>query len=119
MKISQYGSNGILVNLEQDAARTRANDSIDCFSTPSGAESIFTCKIKVFSSWFESGTDDEILLESLEMYSREIGNQIHAANPIVYAQYQCSTNQESLEYHEIDENGIRYASAMIGCSFVV
>ena len=119
LKISQYGSNGILSNLEQDANRTRANDSIDCFSTPSGAESIFTCKIKVFSSWFGSGTDDEILLESLEMYSLEIGNQIHAANPIVYAQYQCSTNQESLEYHEIDENGIRYASALIGCSFVV
>jgi hypothetical protein len=119
LKISQYGSNGILANLEEDASRTRANDSIDCLSTPSGAESIFTCKIKVFSAWFESGTNDEILLESLEMYSREIGNQIHAANPIVYAQYQCSTNQESLEYHEIDEDGIRYASALIGCSFII
>tara|TARA_B100000674_G_C37368842_1_gene702048 strand:+ start:108 stop:587 length:480 start_codon:yes stop_codon:yes gene_type:complete len=119
VKIAQYGSNGILANLELDASRTRANDSIDCMSNPSDTENVYTCKIKIFSDWFEAGTDNDILFESLEMYAREIGNQIHAANPVVYAQYTCSINDESLEYNEIDNEGVRYASAFLQCSFVI
>ena len=119
LRVAQYSSDGILTQLEQDVARTRANDSIEC-SPPSPQNSVvYRCKIKVFSAWFESGTENDVLLSSLHMYSREISNQIHSSNPHVYAQSSCLVSSESLEYHEIDAEGLRYASAFMNCQYMM
>ena len=119
LKIGQYNSDGILAHLEEDVNRTRANDSIDCRSAPSETDLIFICKINVFSAWFEYGTEQEVLLESLEMYSLEIGNQIHASNPNLYDQSHCFIDLNTLEYHEIDSESLTYASAILECQFLM
>lgn len=117
LKIAQYSADGILTQLEEDVSRTRANGSVECLS-PTEQISSYICKIEVFSEWFESGTENSILVTSLEMYSREISNQIHSSNPHVYANIVCSVPEDTLEYHELDADSSRYASAMLGCQFM-
>ena len=47
-------------------------------------------RIGVESVWFESDTDQSVLIENLHHYSREIINQIHASSPVLYGQYSCT-----------------------------
>ena len=111
----QYSVNNVLFQLNEDVNRTHANGSIECLE--GDIDYHYRCKIYVESAWFDSNTDDTVLINSLEMYGREISNQIHAANPSTYARTFC-TISDDYQYHDVAPS-YTFASSFLHCEWTI
>jgi len=111
----QYSADNVLVQLNEDVNRTHANGSIECLEL--AIDYHYSCKIHVESAWFESNTDDGVLIDSLNMYGREIANQIHAANPATYARTVC-TLSDDYQYHDV-ASSYTFASSFLLCQWTI
>ena len=111
----QYSVNNVLFQLNEDVNRTHANGSIECLE--GDIDYHYRCKIYVESAWFDSSTDDIVLINSLEMYGREISNQIHAANPSTYARTFCTISDE-YQYHDVAPS-YTFASSFLHCEWTI
>ena len=109
----QYFMEDVFTQLNEDINRTRANGSIECIE--GDGNDLYRCNIHVESEWFESSSEESLWIESLEYYSREIANQIHAANPATYARTICSLS-EDYQYHDVETNYI-YISSNLQCDW--
>lgn len=111
----QYSADSVLVQLNEDVNRTHANGSIECIE--SNLDYHYRCNIYVESAWFDSSTEHTVLINSLEMYGREIINQIHAANPSTYARTFC-TISDDYQYHDVAPS-YTFASSLLQCEWVI
>ena len=111
----QYFAENILVQLDEDVNRTRANGSIECLED--STINYYRCNIYVESEWLDSDAEEVLLIESLEMYAYEIANQIHAANPATYARTVC-TLSDDYQYHDV-ESSYTYISTDLICQWTI
>ena len=111
----QYFAEDTFTQLNEDVNRTRANCSIECIEGE--GNDLYRCDIHVESAWFESISEQSLLIESLEYYALEIANQIHAANSATYARTICSLSDD-YQYHDVDSS-YTYVSSTLSCQWYI
>ena len=113
--IDEYpAQNTIVEQMLEDISRTIANSTVECSEAQTN---LVTCRIGVESVWFESDTDQSVLIENLHHYSREIINQIHASSPVLYGQYSCTVSDD-YQYQDVGVD-MWFVSSEIGCQWTV